>query len=121
MFWEPGLVLLPVWEWEKRQGEIFGGDDWIADGDLGPYDALDIRLGKADAVVLLDVPLRTCVWRTLRRSCERLDYWRWLLSWHRRYRPRLLTAVAAHPEVRLLVARNTTDIEQAMNELNSVK
>ena len=107
---------LPLSEWESRQAELFGGDCWVADGDLG-YDALGVRLKRADTVVLLGPPLRICVWRSLRRSRERLDYWRWLLTWHPRYKPRLLAAIAAHPEVLLLVARDADDCERVMNEL----
>ena len=93
-------------------GSHFAGDGWIADGDLGPYDAVGVRLGLADAVVVLDVAVWRCAWRSLRRSREHLDYWRWLLSWHRRWRPRLLEAVAAHPDVELFVVK--TAVEQRL-------
>lgn len=119
VFWQAGLEPLTREEWELRQEEIFGDDSWIADGDLGPYDALDVRLRRADTVVVLDVPLRRCVWRSLRRSRERLDYWRWLLSWHRRWRPRLLEAAARHPHAALLIVRSASAREQALRQLAS--
>ena len=103
MFWRAGLTPLAAKEWEALQEETFGGDGWIADGDLGPFDALSARLQLADTVLLFDVPLWRCVWRSLRRSRERMGYWAWLLSWRRRYRPRLLEAVAACPSVELFV------------------
>ena len=56
LFWQPGLTPLTAQKWEALQEDTFRGDNWIADGDLGPYDALDVRLRHADAVVLLDVP-----------------------------------------------------------------
>jgi hypothetical protein len=46
--------------------------------DLGPHDALDVRLQAADTVVFLDVPLPRCTWRAIRRSPESADFWRWL-------------------------------------------
>lgn len=119
LFWQAGLVPLAAAEWEQRQEEIFRGDQWIADGDLGPYDALHVRLQRADAVVLMDLALRTCVWRSLKRSRERLDYWRWLLLWRRRYRPQLLAAIAAQPQARLLVVKTAADAELAMKSLAS--
>ncbi len=117
MFWQAGLTPLAAEEWEALQEETFGGDGWIADGDLGPFDALSARLRLADTVAMLDVPLWRCVWRSLRRSRERLDYWRWLLSWRRRYRPRLLEAVAACPDVELLVVRTPADQQEVIGAL----
>jgi adenylate kinase family enzyme len=119
IFWQPELIPLSAEEWERLQEETFQGDGWIADGDLGPYDALEVRLRRADVVVLLDVPLRHCVWRSLRRSRERLDYWMWLLSWHRRWRPRLLKALADHPDLELLTVRTATDRQKVLDRFAS--
>jgi adenylate kinase family enzyme len=119
VFWQPGLVPLSLAEWERRQVDIFAGDHWVADGDLGPYDALDVRLRRADAVVLFDVPLWRCVWRSWRRSRQRLDYWQWMLTWHRRSRPGLLTAIARHPQARLRIVRRATDITTVLDGLTA--
>ena len=35
------------------------------DGDLGPYDVLDVRLQAADTVVFLDFSPARCAWRVL--------------------------------------------------------
>ena len=40
------------------------------DGDLGPYDVLDVRLQAVDTVVLLDFPLLRSAWRAIRQSPE---------------------------------------------------
>lgn len=64
------------------------------DGDLGPYDALEERLKRADTVVVLDFTAARCLYRAARRSREHLDFWIWTLLWRRRSRPVLLQAVA---------------------------
>jgi len=69
---------------------------WIMDGDLGPYDVIDVRLHAADTVVFLDFSLLRCAWRAIRRSRERADFWWWLLSYRRRSRPLLVRAIAVH-------------------------
>jgi hypothetical protein len=66
------------------------------DGDLGPYDVVDVRLQAADTVVFLDFSPLLCAWRAIRRSRERADFWRWLWSYRRRSRPLLLQAIAVH-------------------------
>jgi hypothetical protein len=110
---------MPVEDWERLQEETFRGGDWIADGDLGPYDAVDVRLRHADAVVLLDVPLWRCAWRSLRRSREGIDYWTWLLAWRRRWRPQFLEAVTAHHDLQLLIVRSVADHRQVLQRLAS--
>jgi adenylate kinase family enzyme len=119
IFWQSDLKPLPIQDWETVQEETFNGEDWIADGDLGPYDALDVRLRHADAVVLLDVPLRRCVWRSICRSRERIDYWRWLLTWRRKWRPALLQAIATHHDVELLIVRSAADKRKVLERLSS--
>jgi adenylate kinase family enzyme len=93
-FWTPDLRPLPKDQWRRRVEELTRRPEWIMDGDLGPYDVVEPRLRAADTVVLLDFPRWRCIWRSLRRSPERLDYWRWLLTWRRRCRPGLLSVIA---------------------------
>jgi hypothetical protein len=50
------------------------------DGDLGPYDLINVRLQAADTVVFLGFSPLRCAWRAIRRSRERADFWRWLLT-----------------------------------------
>ncbi len=95
-FWGPGLEATPPEKWSEVQGELAGANRWIMDGDLGPYDVLEVRLRRADTVVLLDFSFWRCAWRAIRRSRERADFWLWVWSWRRRSRALLLEAVAAH-------------------------
>ncbi len=56
---------------------------------------LDVRLAAADTVVLLDFPLLRCAWRAVRRSRERSDFWRWVVTYRRRWRPLIRTRIEA--------------------------
>src|ERR1700745_2958242 len=51
LFWRPGLAPTPREEWAAIQRQLAAQESWIMDGDLGPYDVLDIRLQAADAIV----------------------------------------------------------------------
>jgi adenylate kinase family enzyme len=93
---------------------------WIIDGDTS---SLDVRLRRADTVILLDLPRWICAWRVLRRTgAKRDDYppnvresWRWtvtLLDWILRKYPsrrrHILAAIsehAAHADVVVLTSR----------------
>ena len=106
-FWRPGPAATPRDEWAAIQSELIRQEAWIMDGDLGPYDVLDVRLHAADTVILLDFSFWRCAWRAIRRSREQADFWLWLWAYRRRSRPLLLTAIATHAgEANLHVIRN---------------
>ena len=92
-FWSSDLTPLSVEQWKAVQRNLISAERWILDGDLGPYDALDVRLQAADTVIVLDFALWRCAWRAARRSRENLVFWRWLKAemLHRVGLPELLT------------------------------
>jgi hypothetical protein len=96
LFWRPGLTPTPPARWASVQRDLAAGDAWIMDGDLGPYDQVDVRLRAADTVLVLDFSLARCAWRALRRSRERADFWRWLIGYRRHYLPPLMAAIHTH-------------------------
>ncbi len=58
IFWQPGLVPTTREQWIAMQKGIAAEDRWIIDGDLGRYDAVEVRLRAADTIILLDFSLR---------------------------------------------------------------
>jgi adenylate kinase family enzyme len=94
VFWQEGLVARTAAEWTAIQQELVAAPRWIMEGDLGPYDVLDVRLRAADTVIVLDFSLARCAWRALRRSRERLDFWRWVVGYRRVSLPPLRAAIA---------------------------
>jgi adenylate kinase family enzyme len=105
IFWQPGLHALLPSEWVKMQRSLVAQESWIMDGDLGPYDAVEVRLSAADTIILLDFGLVRCAWRALRRGRERSDFWQWLIAYRRRSLPVLMQAIskfAPHAELHLI-------------------
>ncbi len=96
IFWQPGLIATPREQWVAMQGKLVAGDRWIMDGDLGPCDAVEVRLRAADTIIFLDFSLVRCAWRAIRRSRERGDFWRGLLAYRYQNRPILRAAIATH-------------------------
>jgi adenylate kinase family enzyme len=114
-FWAPDLTPMPKDQWAEIQRQLASGQRWILDGDLGPYDVLQVRLHAADTVIVLDFPLWRCAWRALRRSRANLAFWRWLFTYRYRSLPVVMAAIAdhaSHAELRLL--RNPRAVEQLL-------
>jgi hypothetical protein len=107
IFWQAGLIATPRQQWIEMQEQLAVGDRWIMEGDLGPFDAIEVRLRAADTVILLDFSLVRCAWRAIRRSRERADFWRWLLAYRIQSLPKLKAAITVHaPNAVLHVVRN---------------
>ena len=60
IFWQPGLVAMAPDEWVKLQQMLIERKEWIMDGDLGPYDIVEVRLRAADTIIFLDFSLIRC-------------------------------------------------------------
>lgn len=115
-FWGDGSIPMPKPRWIELQDQLAAAEQWIMDGDLGPYDAPSVRLRRADTVVLLDLPLVLCVWRAIRRGSERSDFWRWMLTWRHKSLPKLLAEVGIQaPNAKLHVLRSAAAVREFLN------
>ncbi|MGI8911315.1 MAG: AAA family ATPase [Rubrobacteraceae bacterium] len=65
LYWRPGWREGSRLEWEETVRRRAGRRDWIMDGNYGG--TLDLRLARADAVILLDLPRSLCIRRVLLR------------------------------------------------------
>jgi adenylate kinase family enzyme len=118
LFWQPDLVPLPREAWVEMQQRLAGEERWIMDGDLGPHDVVRGRLRRADTVIFLDFSLLRCVWRAGWRSREREDFWRWLLTYRRRHRPRLMGAIADYaPQADLRILQSPRAVRRFLAEV----
>jgi hypothetical protein len=112
-FWSRDLAPLPMDQWKAMQRNLISAERWILDGDLGPYDAPEVRLNAADTVIVLDFALWRCAWRAARRSRENFAFWRWLISYRRRSLPTVLAAIAVHaPDADVYLLRRPRDVEK---------
>lgn len=53
-FWQPRWTPPSETAWRDRQRVVLAGDEWIAEGNY--HDTLDLRVGRADTVIVLDTP-----------------------------------------------------------------
>lgn len=116
-FWPADLTPIPTDQWTAIQQRLTNTDSWILDGDLGPYDVLDVRLTATDTIIVLDFPLWRCAWRAARRSRENLAFWRWVLNYRRQSLPAIMAAVADHaPTADIHLLRNPREVNQLLSQ-----
>jgi len=136
-FWKPGWVAPLQTEWRDMQRVALAGDAWIADGNY--HETLDLRLERADTVVVLDMPWWLCSWRALRRGfrmpgelpagCEYSGWARWRDEWRlagriwqkRHSEPEHeRSVIAEHGEhVAVHVLRSATEVSDFLAQLRS--
>ena len=118
-FWSRDLTPLPMDQWKALQRDLISAKRWILDGDLGPYDAPEVRLNSADTVVVLDFALWRCAWRAARRSRENFAFWRWLISYRRRSVPAVMAAIAVHArDAEIYLLRKPRDVRKFLARVN---
>jgi adenylate kinase family enzyme len=68
-YWKPAWVRPSDDEWRLKQRSLLSGDAWIADGNH--HETLDLRLERADTVVVLATPWWLCSCRAFVRGVRR--------------------------------------------------
>lgn len=129
LYWRPGWVQTPHEEWDRTIAALLARDRWIMDGNYSR--TLDQRLAACDAVIFLDLPRLTCLWRIVRRrmrfrratrpdmgaGCEERLTWqfvRWVWDYPRRTRGKVLAKLdaAAARGARVTILRSAAEVER---------
>ena len=95
-FWSAAGQPLSHNDWSTVQEGLVSAEQWILDGDLGPFDVLEHRMAAADTIFVLDFTFARCAWRAVRRSREAADFWSLVWHYRRRSRPLVRQAMRAY-------------------------
>lgn len=68
LYWRPGWQVTPRDEWRELQEELVSEERWVIDGNYGG--TMEVRLQRADTVIILDLPRWLCLWRAVRRAIQ---------------------------------------------------
>ena len=110
--WQPGWVPTPHEVWDERLRELVARECWIMDGNYARTQ--EMRMERADTIILLDFPAWLCVWRVFKRVFESygkvrpdlapgcpeqfpdLEFLLWIWRFGRRSRPSLMARLEKH-------------------------
>lgn len=128
LFWGPNWTPAPRDRALRALREATARDRWVVDGNFLSED--DERFQRADTVVLLDLPRRTCIRRVIQRfvrdrrsgrpdlpeDCREgldLELLRWIWSYRRVDRPRVLALLAGlGPSVDVRHLRSPSEVRR---------
>lgn len=127
LFWKPGWTARDDKEFNARIVEYQAGEAWISDGNFGG--SWHLRMPAADTIIWLDPPPWLClaraIWRVAQyrngtrpdmaagcREAIDLKFYRFILTYNRKVRPRLERALAEHGgHARIVRLRSDREID----------
>ena len=135
IFWTSGWKELPIQNWKDAHANILATkNQWILDGNYGS--TMDSRLGKADAIIFLNMPTYLLLYRVLKRTfqyygqsrpdmpanCpERISFkfLHYILFYNKTRTPSILKklAVAKKEKKNVFILRNDKEVEQFLDTL----
>lgn len=130
LFWRPGWTTTPEDEWLETVREIVAADAWIIDGNYSGSE-LDIRLDRADTVIVMDIPRTKRLWRVLWRavwhgerpdmapgcderlfSVEYLKFLAWVWRYPKRRLPGIMAKIDDRPHLAVHLLRSSGDVKR---------
>lgn len=134
--WKPGWVSTPDDEWKEIVRGLAAAEEWIIDGNYGG--TLDIRARRCDAIIFLDFNRVAALWGAVKRALtqrgrarpdmaegcpERLNlsFVRWIWSYNKVSRPKVLSAITKAPDGTLIIALHDRQrVQELLSALRSV-
>jgi adenylate kinase family enzyme len=134
-YWRPGWTKPPAEWWTIRVDALVARPKWVMDGNYGG--TLDRRLGRSDAVILLDLPRTVCLWRVLKRwiryvgrtrpdvapgSPERLtwEFVKWIWNYPSKSLPGILQRLdRTGPDQRVVILSSTRQVKDFLAEVSA--
>jgi adenylate kinase family enzyme len=136
LFWNPGWIEASLHEFTASQEEIVGRESWIIEGNYS--NTFQLRMKNADTIIYLELPLRVCMFRVVKRwityygqkrpdlggECtEKLD-WAFIkfifTTYHarkRKMRKRFETFKAMDSRNRVIMLTSKKEVEKFLNQI----
>ncbi|GIP18104.1 topology modulation protein [Paenibacillus montaniterrae] len=134
-FWKPGWTPTPDEEWDSVQENLVLEEQWIIDGNYGR--TLDIRMNRADVIILLDFPRWITVYRVIKRrimyhgktrpdlneGCpESLDFefLKWVWTFRKTKIPGILQKLANYNDKHIMILKSPREARKFINEAKAL-
>ncbi|MCB0421279.1 MAG: hypothetical protein KDD61_09795 [Bdellovibrionales bacterium] len=136
-FWNSGWVETPANVWREKVEGLVDQPRWIMDGTFA--NSFDLRMPRAEAIVILDFPPLLCLWRAFFRvlkykksdhrpdmaeGChERMDweFYKYILTYRRIVYPKILSALNEYRcEEKAIFLKGQRQVDQFLKQLENI-
>jgi adenylate kinase family enzyme len=118
IFWKPGWIEIPREKFIIELDKVFATDNWIMDGNYGG--TMELRFGKSDTIIFLDLPTWICLFGAFRRRLtyrgrsrpdmtegneERItiEFYKWIFNYRRTRRPAILAMLERYSDSKSVI------------------
>ncbi len=133
VFWKPNWTPTPKEEWKEIVEQLIMKDEWIIDGNFGS--TMDLRIQRADTIILLDLHPLICVYSVIKRvlkhrnktrpdmgeNCpEKADFefLRWVWTFRKKSLPSILRKLDEAEGKTIIRLKSRKEIDQFVKELD---
>lgn len=137
-YWQPNWSRPDEKDWQKKLVNLASQDTWVMDGNY--IETLEIRLSKADLVIMLDIEQKVCIrglfFRTLKglfikrndlgKGCKDTfnkgysDLVEWAKQFKEKYYPALLEKCYRYPNIDIKIFKTRKEAKKFVErELNN--
>ncbi|WP_246247158.1 DNA topology modulation protein [Piscibacillus halophilus] len=131
LFWSPGWIMASREEQIEITKELIQEDEWMIDGNYNG--TLDLRLERADFVVLFDLPRWLCMIRIFKRMIQyrnqqRPDFnagterfnWefiKYVWAFRKSKRPAIYEKISQYPEKNVVLLKKRRDVDVFLQKI----
>lgn len=133
-YWKPGWVPTPPEEWDSFQETLVQEEQWIIDGNYNR--TLEIRMRRADVIILLDYSRWITVYRVLKRrvmyhgktrpdlneQCpESLDweFMQWIWTFKKTKVPQILEKLNMYSDKKIIILKAPKETKEFLEQVKA--
>lgn len=134
-YWKPGWTPTPNEEWDLFQENLVQEERWIIDGNYGR--TLDIRMKRADVIILLDFSRWITVYRVIKRrimyhgktrpdlneECpESLDFEfiKWVWNFRKTRIPGIIGKLRKYSDKKIIVLKSPKEVRFLLDQVGTL-
>lgn len=133
-YWNPGWVPTSNEEWDLFLEELVKNDSWIIDGNYGR--TYDIRMRRADIIILLDYSRWLTIFRVIKRrmmyhgktrpdmnkGCPEaldLDFLKWVWNFRKTRIPGIMEKLHHYKDKRIIILKSPKEARSFLDQIKS--
>lgn len=133
-YWKPGWTPTSNEEWDSFQENLVQKEYWIIDGNYGR--TLDIRMNRAEVIILLDFSRWITLYRVLKRrimyhgktrpdlnkDCPEaldLEFIKWVWNFRKTRIPGIMEKLRKYKEKRIIVLKSPKEVRKLLDQLKT--